>query len=211
MASPPGISRELPPSRRGLIITPNQPDITVDDLEVAQFIYLLLTNPKIRKVIDTIGKKAVLILGRFTDERKPVLDALREELRRRDYLPILFDFEKPTSDTLLETVSPLAHLAKFVIADVTDAKVVLEELGRIVPHLPSVPVQPLLLKGSAPTLSLTDFAPYSWFLRIFPYESQEHLIAFLGQKVIAPAEAKVAEIQQRLEEAEEDLKALGKS
>jgi len=29
-----------------------------------------------------------LILGRFTEERKRVLDALREELRSRDYLPI---------------------------------------------------------------------------------------------------------------------------
>jgi hypothetical protein len=32
----------------------------------------------------------VLILGRFTDERKEVLDALRDELRKRDYLPIPF-------------------------------------------------------------------------------------------------------------------------
>jgi hypothetical protein len=39
----------------------------------------------------------VLILGRFTDERKAVLDALREELRKRNYLPILFDVEKPRS------------------------------------------------------------------------------------------------------------------
>jgi hypothetical protein len=30
---------------------------------------------------------------RFTGDRKVVLDALREELRKRDYLPILFDFE----------------------------------------------------------------------------------------------------------------------
>jgi hypothetical protein len=48
-----------------------------------------------RDVIDTITSKAVLILGRFTDERKAVLDALREELRKRDYLPILFDFAVP--------------------------------------------------------------------------------------------------------------------
>jgi hypothetical protein len=41
----------------------------------------------------------VLILGRFTEERKLVLDALREELRQRCYLPILFDFEKPRADS----------------------------------------------------------------------------------------------------------------
>jgi hypothetical protein len=42
-----------------LVITrPDEPVITVDNLEVAQFIYLLLHNEKIREVIDTIGKKA---------------------------------------------------------------------------------------------------------------------------------------------------------
>jgi hypothetical protein len=66
-----------------LIITrKNQPEITVDNLEIAQFIYLLLNNERIRHVIDTITTKVVLILGRFTPERKAVLDALREELRR---------------------------------------------------------------------------------------------------------------------------------
>ena len=47
-----------------LIITPDdEPEITVDNLEVAQFIYLLLNNEKIREVIDTITSKVVLILG----------------------------------------------------------------------------------------------------------------------------------------------------
>ena len=45
-----------------LTITPeDQPTITVDNLEVAQFIYLLLNNKKIRDVIDTITSKVVLI------------------------------------------------------------------------------------------------------------------------------------------------------
>ena len=64
-----------------LTITPySQPKITVDDLKTAQFIYLLLNNKEIREVIDTITSKVVLILGRFTDERKKVLDAIRDEL-----------------------------------------------------------------------------------------------------------------------------------
>ena len=67
-----------------LIITRRgQPEITVDNLEMAEFIYLLLNNERIRHVIDTITSKVVLILGRFTPERKAVLDALREELRER--------------------------------------------------------------------------------------------------------------------------------
>ena len=66
--------------QQNLVITrPDEPKITVDNIEVAQFIYLMLNNQKVRAVIDTITSKAVLILGRFTDERKAVLDALRED------------------------------------------------------------------------------------------------------------------------------------
>ena len=50
---------------------------------------LLLHNEKIRKVIDTITSKAVLILGRFTPERKKVLDALRDGLRQRNRTSIV--------------------------------------------------------------------------------------------------------------------------
>ena len=80
-------------------------------MRVAQFVYLLLHNEKIRDVIDTITSKAVLILDCFTDERKAVLDALREELRKRNYLPILFDFNVPATRDITETVSLLARMA----------------------------------------------------------------------------------------------------
>ena len=92
--------------QQSLVITDtNEPEITVDNIEVAQFVYLLLHNEKVRDVIDTITSKAVLILGRFTEERKAVLDALRDELRQRNYLPILFDFEKPRTRDTDETIT----------------------------------------------------------------------------------------------------------
>jgi hypothetical protein len=117
-----------------LVITPSHESaIQVDNLEVAQFIYLLLNNEKIRNVIDTITSKVVLILGRFTPERKVVLDAIREELRKRDYLPILFDFEKPASKGLTGTISTLANMARFIIADLTDPSSVPHELAMVVP------------------------------------------------------------------------------
>ena len=129
-----------------LVITPEgTPDITVDNIEVAQFIYLFLNNQRIRDVIDTITSKVVLILGRFTPERKVVLDAIRDQLRRRDHIPVLFDFEKPRNQTTLETINTLANMARFVIADITDAKSVLEELTMIVPYRPRLPIQPVLL------------------------------------------------------------------
>jgi hypothetical protein len=81
--------------QRNLVITPeNEPTVTVDNIEVAQFVYLLLHNEKIRDVIDTIGKKGVLLLGRFTEGRIEILERLREELRDRGYLPIIFNFDQ---------------------------------------------------------------------------------------------------------------------
>jgi len=166
----------------------DEPTITVDDIEVAQFIYLLLHNEKIRDVIDTITSKAVLILGRFTDERKAVLDALREELRKRNYLPILFDFSVPSTRDITETVSLLARMARFVVADITDAKSIPQELAVFVPDLPSVPVQPLLLEGSAEYSMFEHFKRYPWVLETYRYPSSERLIADLGVRVIDPAE-----------------------
>jgi hypothetical protein len=146
-----GLKLDEQTKQRNLLITPeHEPEITVDNIEVAQFIYLMLHNQKIRDVIDTITSKAVLILGRFTDERKAVLNALREELRKRDYLPILFDFEKPRSRDTDETITLLARMARFIVADISDAKSVLHELRAIVPDLPSVPVQPIILAMQVP-------------------------------------------------------------
>lgn len=174
-----------------LVITPEDaPAITVDNLEVAQFIYLLLNNQKIRQVIDTITSKVVLILGRFTDERKAILDAIRDELRKRGYTPVLFDFEKPSSRDLTETVSTLAHMARFVIADITDAKSIPQELMAIVPTLPSVPVQPLLLASQREYGMFEHFKRFPWVLEPYLYEDQDGLLALLNDKVIGPAEAK---------------------
>jgi uncharacterized protein YjbI with pentapeptide repeats len=178
-----------------LVITQeDQPTITVDNLEVAQFIYLLLHNEKIREVIDTITSKAVLILGRFTPERKAVLDAIREALRRRNYLPILFDFEKPASRDFTETISTLAHMARFIIADITEAKSIPQELERIIPGLPSVPVQPLLHVSAREYGMFEHFKRYPWVLEMYQYESLEEIIAALPEKVIVPAEVKTKEL-----------------
>jgi hypothetical protein len=69
-----------------LVITDDrEAEVTVDNIEVAQFVYLLLHNQKIRDVIDTVGRKSVLLLGRFTEGRIAVLERLREELRKRGH------------------------------------------------------------------------------------------------------------------------------
>jgi hypothetical protein len=183
-------------SQRDLIITrENEPEITVDDIEVAQFIYLMLNNQKIRKVIDTITSKVVLILGRFTDERKKVLQALRDELRKRNYLPILFDFDKPTSRNTVETITLLARMARFVIADISDAKSVLQELQAIVPDLPSVPVQPVIIASQEEPGMFDFYRGFPSFLPVYRYNTPVQLLCELINRVIEPSEAKVLAIQ----------------
>jgi hypothetical protein len=172
----------------------NEPDITVDKLEVAQFIYLLLNNEDIRQVIDTITSKVVLILGRFTPERKAVLDAIRNSLRQRDYLSVLFDFDKPASRDLTETISTLAHMARFIIADLTAARSIPQELQAIVPNLPSVPVQPLLLASEYEYGMFEHFERYPWVLKVYRYEDPHEVLASLEAKVISPAETKAREL-----------------
>jgi len=188
--------------QQNLVITPaDEPAITVDNIEVAQFIYLMLNNQKIREVIDTITSKAVLILGRFTPERKIVLDALREELRKHNYLPILFDFEVPAGGNITETVTLLARMARFIIADLTDPSSIPQELQAIVPHL-AKPVQPLLEGASRPYAMFRDYRMYDWVLPVHRYEGLEPLLATLAEKVIAPAEEKVKDLRRCMIEAE---------
>ena len=181
-------------TQRDLILTPEEePIITVDNLEVAQFIYLLLHNEKIRDVIDTITSKVVLILGRFTPERKAVLDAIRDELRKRNYLPVMFDFDKPVSRDFTETISTLAHMARFIIADITNASAVPIELERIVPGLPSVPVVILVHRSSKEYALFDHVQRFPWVLKPYRYEYQAELIASIGKRIIDPAEKKVTE------------------
>jgi uncharacterized protein YjbI with pentapeptide repeats len=182
--------------QKNLVITgPDEPKITVDNIEVAQFVYLMLHNQKVRDVIDTITSKAALILGRFTDERKAVLDALREELRKRNYVPMLFDFEKPGSRDTDETITLLARMARFIVADISDAKSVLQELRAIVPDLPSVPVQPIILEMQEEPGMFDFYRNRPSFLTVHRYADQEQLLADLGDKVIRPAELKALELR----------------
>jgi hypothetical protein len=182
--------------QQNLVITVAPPAITVDNINVAQFIYLLLKNEEIRNVIDTITSKAVLILGRFSEERKRVLDAIRDELRNHNYLPIMFDFDPTTNQRIDETVRTLAGMSRFVIADLTDARSVPQELQIIDAHCRTVAVR-LIKKRGAREYGMLDFRNSPWFVSgKYEYESLEELLASIKENVIEPAEAKVKELRQ---------------
>jgi hypothetical protein len=182
-----------------LIITPfNEPAVTVDDLEVAQFVYLLLHNEKIRRVIDTIGRKGVLLLGRFTEGRIVVLERLREALRERGYVPIVFNFDQPETKDFTETVRLLASLSKFVIADITNPKSSPLELQATIPEI-IVPFQPIIEQGEKPFAMLQDLwiKHRDWVFRPIEYPSVERLIETMDAEIIEPAGARFKELAMR--------------
>ena len=137
----------------------------------------------------------MLVLGRFTPERKKILDTIKEELRKNNYLPILFDFDKPTSRDTHETVTTLARLSKFIIADITDPKSIPQELVSIVHEIPSLPVQPVIEHGSEPWGMYDHIKQYKTVLDVFYYKDKAHLVESLKDKVFAKAESKLLEFK----------------
>jgi len=173
-------------SQRNLIITrTDEPEIRVDNIEVAQFVYLLLHNEKIRDVIDTVGKKGVLLLGRFTEGRIAVLERLRAELRQRGYVPIVFNFDKTETKDFTETVRLLAGLSRFVIADVTNPKSTPLELQATVPEI-MVPFLPIIEEGEKPFAMLEDLwiKHRDWVFQPLYYSSLDALVGALDAKII---------------------------
>ena len=187
--------------QRNLIITPrDEPEITVDNIEVAQFVYLLLHNEKIRDAIDTIGKKGVLLLGRFTEGRIAVLERLREALRNRGFLPMILNFDKPMTKNFTETVRILAGMSRFVIADITNPRSSPLELQATVPEC-MVPFVPILDRNDElePFSMLRDLqiAYPDRVLDVIRYPSVGRLIEVLDTEIIKPAQTRFADLLAR--------------
>lgn len=195
-----------------------QHQFNAHDVRVAQFIYLLLDNARIHDVIDTTTAKVVLILGRFeSSDYKATLDAIWNELHRHGYAPMLFDFEKPHHMGLMETVMTLAGISRFIIADITSAHTVREELSAIVRNYPHKPVQPILRDTAEEYPTFPDLKSFSSLLPLHRYTDIEGLVKSLYDTVIEPAERWIAmtvggqalwtgSAHQRLERENEQLK-----
>lgn len=158
--------------------------VTVTDLRVAQFMYLMLTNEEIRTILDAVTSKAVLILGRFSSDRKPALNLLRTEMRNRGFVPIIFDFEAAIARDITETVGLLARMARFVFAEVTDQRSIPQELYAIAPHV-ELPIQPLVVDSEEPYPMLADLRKYPWVLPTRKYRDLDDLRGHLPQLLAA--------------------------
>lgn len=178
--------------------TSNDPLITVGDLEVAQFVYLLLNHKKLRNVLNAVTERGVLLLGRFGGGGLEVLQAVAAKLREAQYLPIIFDFDRPSDRNYTETVKTLAGLSRFIIADLSGPSVP-QELYATVPHF-KIPFVPILEAGRKQFAMAVDLLEYPWVVRPVIFTSTDELISLVPSRIIAPAEEKHQARQRLLNE-----------
>jgi hypothetical protein len=156
----------------------------------------LLDGNHVRNVIDTVTSKAVLILGRFTGGRKVILDAMADELRKHNLLPIVFEFDRPASRNFTETIKILAGMSLFVIADITNPKSSPLELQATVPHY-QIPFVPIIQQGEEVFSMFSDLSEREWVLPLVEYPSVEELRAIFKRVIIDQAWHKQQELQRR--------------
>jgi uncharacterized protein YjbI with pentapeptide repeats len=97
--------------------------LMVDDIELAQFIHYLTDHKKMRNMINVFNSRGVLLLGKFKDGGIGRLYKLHDWLSDNEYMPMMFDFERPDNLDLTETIVTMAGLSKFIIADLSGASV----------------------------------------------------------------------------------------
>jgi Pentapeptide repeats (8 copies) len=183
------IARGAGPAPRGggASAGPAEPRITVDDLEVAQFIYLLLNHRKLRNTLNSVTERGVLLLGRFGDGGLSLLQALASKLRELGYLPIIFDFERPERRDYTETVQTLAGLSRFAVVDLSGPSVP-HELHAVVPHV-KIPYVPIIEEGRKPYAMFADLLQYDWVVRpVLRFAGEAQLLELLPSKIVGPAE-----------------------
>jgi hypothetical protein len=180
-----------------LIIThAYEPIIRVDNLKIAQFIYLLLDHKELRDVFNAVTERGVLLLGRFSDGGLEMLQFIAAELRKLKYLPILFDFERPDSRDYTETVKTLAGLARFVIVDLSGPSIP-QELYATVPHF-AIPFVPIIEAGRKVHSMFRDLLKYPWVFPPVTFTDKEQLLEVLPSRIIEPAETRCQERQRVL-------------
>jgi|SRR5579871_586324 len=103
-------------------------------------------------------------------------------------------------------VSTLAHLARFIIVDLTDPSSAPHEVATVIPQT-VVPVQPLLLQDlltvNGKVMQRREYAMfedlrrrYHWVLPTLHYQDTTELLTSLQAQIIASAEQKARELRQ---------------
>ena len=117
-----------------------------------------------------------------------MLNAIRDRLRELGFVPMMFDFERPTQRDFTETIKTLAGLSRFIIADITNPKSSPLELQATMPDY-MVPFVPIIHEDEEPFAMFRDLKQKygEWVLDVLEYDSAASLLQVLDEAVVRPA------------------------
>jgi len=136
-----------PKRQNRLLITPrNEIPVWVGDLEVAQFLSLVLFGKRENRLFrDRACSRLALVAGRFRGNRQPVADAIQQALDSVGLTAVFVEVEKPMARELPPSLSSLFRVAKVVLVDTSR----LPQSGRLFDAATE-------LTPGRPVISLTD-------------------------------------------------------
>ncbi|MCC6446836.1 MAG: pentapeptide repeat-containing protein [Armatimonadetes bacterium] len=175
---------------------PGEPVVTVDTVGMAQLVYLLLHDARLRSLVRVRSPKAAVIFGHFGKEgRREFLTAIKTAVRQAGCIPVLCDFGTHENQTSYERMDVLARLARFVVLDMTDPVNVPQEFAAIIDRLPATAVLPLLKRKSDLWSMYSHLSRHERVLEMREYDSIEELTNGLQNEWLPAA----AEKTERLE------------
>ena len=189
-----------------LVVTPlHVPSITVNNIYLAQLIYLLMNHVTMGDIINTLTSKSVLLLGDWRNQERTVISVvLRNKLLEYGLLPIVSDFDPPLDRNFIETtrlLRLLVGMSYFVIADVSDGTDTQSQLLGLASQF-SVPIVPIIEAGKKPEVLLYlekyllgSHRDRGILLDLIEYESPETLLTDLKSRIVDPAIAKQNELR----------------
>jgi hypothetical protein len=123
---------------------------------------------------------------------------LQDELRRRNYPCLSVVFDKPVPAGCHDAIYTLMRLARFTVADVGSAQV-LQELQANMATLVA-PILPVVC-GAEKQAAIDWQVPERchWVLPLVACKDLDELSSSVEQKIIAPAETKVRELESKLQ------------
>lgn len=168
--------------------------VRIQNLQAAHLLHLV-TADRTKVIINSLTDLVVLLLGNFSVRQKAILKDLRRRLVELGYAPVVFDFE--VNRDLIDGVTVLAGLSKFVIADLTKAtSTPLESL--LITSQFMIPFAPIIRKSQRPFSMFASLqTKYDWVLPTWEYRDRDHLIRNLERRIVNPCEEKIIELNSK--------------
>ena len=172
------------------------PVVILDNLEISRMISRSLYHSGLQKGVEQSSSPIVLILGRFFDSRKKIIEGMKEQLRSKHYIPVSLESPVP-APRMKEFLLKLARHSLFIIADMTGAEDLFRSLVSIAPEL-QLPVQIIEESLSKEPALFQESGLYPMILPVYRYEGRENLLSRFAEKIISPGELKFKEMKEKM-------------